>query len=397
MLRVPPSFIRLVPSVLGLLVTLAMLGLTEAAVYARVSLLLGLASLLNSLCFHVSRNLIVYRHRLGVADDALHGGWAMGAVMAVSAVLATWCAHLVEGVEAAAVAVFVLAQSIFERDIEYSRSAMHLGRYLATACARPLWSLVGLAVVAAVAKPAPVGWFAVLAVSPVLACLPGVARVPGIMRTTQGLSLARAVRSLALGLPVTLAVSYVFIADGATKWVLAHGLPAGTMGRYAALDDLLLPACWVGVSAFLWDLAPALARLRQAAWPKRLVRGAAVPAVVALVAAGVATVGPAPLRDAASVLLCNLLAALASTACMAPLVLAGHVRMACGTALLGIATCMAAAGMASRIAHAGPATVALAMASVHAAVVLVAACAVRRVTTRCPGHAGEGHGPAAVS
>jgi hypothetical protein len=217
---------------------------------------------LNSILFHCSRNLIVFRSQLGLREVELSDSWMVAIILSpfVLAIMTLYGHfHLVPAV---LVYVYLIAQSLFERETEYLRSSMDLKGYLLVACGRPLWSLAGIGLIWLFRGESWLSLVAFLAVSvsPMLACLPKWRDVIGRL-SWQGLSSFRnAAKVIPLGMVVTVSISYIFVSDALIKLTLHRLIEKPVFGLYASCADLIMPACWILMGAFTWDFVPRVLR-----------------------------------------------------------------------------------------------------------------------------------------
>jgi hypothetical protein len=234
--------------------------------YGRYSVLLALASLLNSILFHCSRNLIVFRPMLDLSEGALADSWSVGMVLSVLLTAALACSFVITPLGALLVTVYLFSQSLFERESEFLRSSLDLRGYLSVACGRPAWSLAGAVIIYPwrASPGAPLLALLVVSLSPLAACLPRLADLKARLAGLGKHAVRSALRLLPLGLVITASVSYIFIADALVKLVLDHVVEKGAFGVYASINDVAMPFCWVLIGAFSWDLVPAMVRMPAA-------------------------------------------------------------------------------------------------------------------------------------
>jgi hypothetical protein len=264
--KIPRSLVRLAPSGISFLVTVLLISMLGRLGYGSYSVLLALGSLLNSILFHCSRNLIVFRPLLDMSEGELADSWSVSMLLSLLLASALACFSVITPVGATLIVLYLFSQSLFERESEYLRSELDLRGYLTVACARPAWSLIGLAVVYPWrdSSAAPMLALLVVGLSPLAACRPRLAdlkaRVAG-----RGKQAARsALRLLPLGLVITASLSYIFISDALVKLVLDHVVDRSALGAYASVNDVVMPFCWVLIGAFSWDLVPAMVRMPTA-------------------------------------------------------------------------------------------------------------------------------------
>lgn len=262
MFRVPRSAARLVPSVISVMVTVALITMLGRERYGKVSVLLATGSLFNSLLFHCSRNLIVFRNFLGLRESELGDSWIAALFLSplVLALMST-LGHI-EPLSALLVYIYLIGQSLFERETEYLRSSMNLRGFLYVACARPVWSLVGIAIICGFRNAAwlPLVAFLVVGVSPILACLPKWRDIGPRLNWQGFVSVRNAARVIPMGLMVTVPISYIFVSDALIKLILNRLLERPVFGKFASCDDLIMPASWILTGAFTWDFVPRLLR-----------------------------------------------------------------------------------------------------------------------------------------
>jgi hypothetical protein len=255
---IPRSLIRLVPAAISFLVTMALITLLGRQRYGDVSVLLATASLLNGLFFHCSRNVIVFRTLLDIPERALGDSWLVALGLSIVTLLGMTATHRIDLTMAALIFTYLACQSLFERELEYTRSSMHLRQYLRISCVRPLLSLAGVAVLYHFREAdwLPRAAFLLIAITPLLACLPSAREVLRRIGPAGLASMRHAIALMPTGVTITLSLSYVFICDALIKLSLVGLVPPIVLGTYASATDLIMPACWVLAGAVAWDFVP---------------------------------------------------------------------------------------------------------------------------------------------
>jgi hypothetical protein len=181
--------------------------------------------------------------------------------------------------------VYLVNQSLFERETEYLRSSLDLKGFLVVACGRPLWSLSGIALIWFFRESewAATAAFLVVGLSPILACVPKMKKVIGRLLGWQGSeSFKNALRVVPIGLVISVSISYIFISDALVKLTIERVLDNETFGLYASYNDLIMPACWISMGAIAWDFIPRMLTTDESGRP-RLIFGLSLQVITGLV------------------------------------------------------------------------------------------------------------------